>query len=95
MRDRAETGEAVKEAELEKIADAEVGDGAEVAREFVVLRLASVCLDNRLHACNSLFRLTLSITRVLFLALSQSICTHLRQNVTHNGTRCDRKSHFS
>ena len=29
----AETGEAVKETELEKVSDAEVGDGAEVARQ--------------------------------------------------------------
>ena len=38
----AETGEAIEEAELEKIADAEVGNGEEVARQFVVFRLAGV-----------------------------------------------------
>ena len=36
------TGIAVKEAELEEVADAEVGDGAEVPRQFVVFRLAGV-----------------------------------------------------
>ena len=38
----AEAGEAVEEAELEEVADAEVGDGSEVARQFVVFRLAGV-----------------------------------------------------
>ena len=38
----AEAGEAVEEAELEEVADAEVDDGAEVARQFVVFRLAGV-----------------------------------------------------
>ena len=38
----AKAGEAVEEAELEEVADAEVGDGAEVARQFVVFRLAGV-----------------------------------------------------
>ena len=34
--------ESVEEAELEEVADAEVGEGAEVARQFVVFRLARV-----------------------------------------------------
>ena len=37
-----EAGESIEEAELEEVADAEVGDGAEVARQFVVFRLARV-----------------------------------------------------
>ena len=37
MRDRAETGEAVEEAEFEKVADAEVREGADAGREAVVL----------------------------------------------------------
>ena len=38
----AEAGGAVEEAELEEVADAEVGKRAEVGRKFVVLRLASI-----------------------------------------------------
>ena len=38
----APASDAVEEAELEEVADAEVGEGAEVARQFVVFRLARV-----------------------------------------------------
>ena len=35
MRDRAESGGAIKEAELEEVANAEVDKGAEVGRDFM------------------------------------------------------------
>ena len=41
--------EAIKEAELEEIADAEVGKGAEVGRKAVVFRFARISTDPRLH----------------------------------------------
>ncbi len=46
----AEAGEAVEEAEFEEVADAKIGEGAEVARQFVVFRLAGVleCAGNGL-----------------------------------------------
>lgn len=38
----AETGNAVKETELEEVADAEISDGTEIARQFVVFDLLTV-----------------------------------------------------
>ena len=46
----AETGEAIKEAELEEVADAEIGDSAKIAREFVIFRLARIGPDTGPHA---------------------------------------------
>ena len=55
------TGVAVEEAEVEEVADAEVGEGAEVGREAVVLCLAGVLEC----AGESLLRFALSIATML------------------------------
>ena len=63
----APAGDAVEEAELEKVADAEVGDGAEIGREFVVLRLARIGPDTGLQALNRLLRFAIGVATMLFL----------------------------
>ena len=56
---------AIKEAELEEIADAEVGNGAEVRREAVVLCFARIGPDAGLQALDCLLRFALCITAML------------------------------
>ena len=68
-----ETGETVKEAEFEEVADAEIGDGAEVARQFVVLRLAWISPDAGLQTLNCLLRFALGVATMLFLPPLQRI----------------------
>ena len=63
MRDRAEAGEAVEESELEEVADAEVGEGAEVARQFIVFHLAGILEC----AGDGLLRLSPGIAAMLLL----------------------------
>ena len=69
----AETGEAVKKAELEKVADAEVGEGAKIARQFVILRLAWIGPDTRFQALHCLLRFALGVAAMLFLPPLQRI----------------------
>ena len=45
----AETGEAIEEAELEEIADAEVDEGAEVGRGEVIAMKREYLSDRNLH----------------------------------------------
>ena len=66
-----ETGEAVEEAEFEEVADAEVGEGKEVTRQFVVLRLTRIGPDAQLHARDSLLCLTLCIAISLLFCILQ------------------------
>ena len=63
----AETGEAIEEAELEEVADAEIGDSVKIARQFVVLRFARIGPDSGLQTLYRLLRFALGVAAMFLL----------------------------